>query len=136
MLTKLRLTTVAHRDRDVAQKARILGSLNWTGAKVLAEFLFAKTRQFLKRRSQVARREGRLFRGRRLTIPRAHVLADIASKDMIAHRGAHLLRHRSMQFNREIGNAAAGSHVIAIGRDGLRRTSVDTARAGAATVRR
>src|ERR1035441_582030 len=130
------LPAVAHRDGAVAQKSRILGALDRAGAENLTKFVFAQTAKIFERRREMARLKGGLAGYGRLTIPRTHVLTDVAAEDMPAYPSSHLFRNRTMQLDGEVRNAAPRIHLVAFLRDRLRRAGIDAASAGAATIGR
>ena len=69
-------------------------------------------------------------------IPGADVLADIASKDMVAHFRAMRLWDWAFEFNREVRDAEPGIELPSAlsGHEGRGGAGVDAARAGSATV--
>src|SRR5262245_697260 len=80
----------------------------------------------------------RLKLGRRccrcFSIPRTNVLADVATKQVMADVFAKLLGNRATQFNVEVSDTAAAIEEIG-SHDSLCWTGVDAFRAGAAAVR-
>src|SRR5882724_6117246 len=66
-------------------------------------------------------------------VPWANILADIATKDMVAYGPTELFRNHASFFNRQIGDAKAGIK-FAGGDDGLRGAGVNTATATATAV--
>src|SRR5580658_6261476 len=72
-------------------------------------------------------------RHRRLAVPGAHILADVAADNSIAHWSAKLVGNRSAEFDGEIGDAAARVEHIRRG-ERLRGAGIETARTSAAEI--
>src|ERR1700675_1101697 len=121
-LPKLNQPAVAHRDCYVAQEARILGPLDWTMRINFAKLVLAHSGELLQRRREMAWLKRRFVGLGRVPIPRAHILANVATEDMLPDTGAHRLRYRSAQLNREIRNAAPGVDLVSSLGDRLSRT--------------
>src|ERR1035437_9413523 len=66
-------------------------------------------------------------------VPGTHVLADVTAVQELADGRSELQRDLTLQFDREVGDAACGVE-HARGGEGLRRTGVEAARAGAAAI--
>ena|SRR5438093_799866 len=71
---------------------------------------------------------------RRLTIPGADILTDIATEEMMTDTGSILFRNFAAQFDRRVRNALPAVENIGF-ENGARRTGIDAARAGPAAVR-
>ena len=72
---------------------------------------------------------------RRLPVPRANILADIAAKNLPPYLRPQLNRNLTPLFNGQIGDAKARIHLIRSGQRS-RRTCLDAAPAASAPVRR
>ena len=118
---------IAHRDSYITQKTPVLGALDRAVAEDFSKLILAERSQFFERRREVTRFKRRLSGYRRTPIPGAHVLADVATKHVLADRGAHIFGHRSMQFNGEVRNAAPCIDLVSFEENGLRRTRFDAA---------
>ena len=105
---ELRVAGVADGYADVAQEALVSGPPNRAVAEHAAELLRADFRQLIERRIEqaVARPEGQLPRGRRLPVPGAHVLANVAAEDVPADAGAPLFGDRAPGLDGPVGDAA------------------------------
>src|SRR6185312_5912025 len=137
---KLRLPAIPHSDRHIAQEPAIFRTAHWTPTKHLREFFFRQRGQFRERWGEFARRKSGFMRHGSPLIPGTHVLADVATEHMIAHRAAVLFRNIFPKLNGEVRNAQASikfpSNRIRGRADRRRGTSVDTTRAGSTAVRR
>src|SRR5690242_13861001 len=70
----------------------------------------------------------------RFVVPGADVLADVATKNMMAERRPQLLRDAAAFFNGEISDAAARIELAGSDKR-LRRTRIEAARTASASVR-
>ena len=82
-----------------------------------------------------ARLKLRIVADRRLPVPWANILADIAAKDLPPYLRPQISRNLAPLFNRQIGDAKPRIHLVRSG-ERPRRTSVDAAPAASAPVRR
>ena len=111
------------------------GAQHGRRVKAPAELPFVKTREFVERGSEVARRKARVAGGRGAPIPRAHVLANVTAKNMRTQVGLEMRVDRPTQFDGQVGDAAA--RIQHSGPDeSARGTGIQAARATAAAVRR
>src|SRR5271157_4382474 len=131
------VSAVAHRDCNVAAKSVQSCALYRRAAKDFAELIDAKPRQpFELGVDQLRPRlEFRHPADRSFTVPRANILADVASEDLSSDASAQFFRDRAALLDGEIRNALGGVELIRRGKR-IRRTNIETARAGAAAVRR
>src|SRR5271157_4307478 len=131
------VSAVAHRDCNVAAKSVQSCALYRRAAKHFAELIDAEPRQpFELGVDQLRPRlEFRCSADRSFTVPRTNILADVAAEDLPSNSGAQFFRDRAALLDGEIRNALGGVELIRR-RKRVRRTSIETARAGAAVVRR
>src|SRR5690606_6980525 len=81
----------------------------------------------------LARVEGALARLLGEFVPWADGKAIVAAIDAVAHRLAELKRDMTLVLDGQVGNAAARIEFVRL-REGLRRTGIETAAAGAAMI--
>src|SRR5262249_48079828 len=79
-------------------------------------------------------RERGLPRGRRLRVPRTHLLANVAAEQPVAQLRPELFGDRAGMLDGEIRDAPPGIEHVGVG-EGLRRTGVQTRATRPATVR-
>ena len=116
----------------------VLGSRNRSMAKCFAKIFRRQAPQRCKRSGRIVnRRERGISSNRRARIPRAHVLADVAAKNIFAHLRAKRFWHDPAQFDIQIRNATpCVQHILFSRRNQrLRRTGFDASRARSAAVR-
>src|SRR5690348_13070516 len=96
-------------------------------AKPFAKFLSRYSCELSKIRihQRLIGLEVRIRGDRSPAIPRANILADIATEDVSADPVTHILGNRSSFLDREIGDAA-GRVELTRSNDRLRRTCIDT----------
>src|SRR5215475_4966200 len=101
-------STVAHRDGNVAQKSGMFRSRNWRTTKSFAKFLFRYSCELREVRihEQLIGPEVRVRSDRSFAIPRANVLADVATEDVSTDLLAHFFWNRSSLLDREIRDAS------------------------------
>src|ERR1017187_1471604 len=139
--TELLLPGITHGDRHVAQKPRIPCARDRAAPEHLAELLFGQRGQILQRWREVRGGEGRFPSRGRAAVPRTHILADIAAKNVASDGGPRLFGRRAAQLDGEVRNAQPrierprGALHQSCGHDGLRRARLDAERTRAATVR-
>src|SRR5271157_3069036 len=93
---------VAHGDGDVAQETRVTCARDGRAAKHRAELVLGYGGQFLEWRRELPRLEGPVGGGRGAPVPRAHILADVASKNVAARSRPVLSRHSAAQLDRQV----------------------------------
>src|SRR5262245_30693660 len=135
---ELRVSAVAHGDDDVPAEPRIFGALDRRPTKDAAVGVFIHLRQPAQfgvvepllrlKLGQGSGRSAPCF-----VVPRANILADIAAKDVVAHRRTKLFRNGAALFDRQVGNAEARVE-LARSNDRLRRAGIDAASAAAAAI--
>ena len=103
-----RVADVAQSDADVSLKADALRPLDRAAAEPLPELLVAQLQQRkkLRRREVVALPERRLAALGALAVHRAHVLADVAPEDPVAHQRPHLSGNRPPELDSQERDAA------------------------------
>ena len=126
------VTGVAERDGDVSQVAASLGALDGSPLEALIKGLGCESQFFGQRMRRLFICKSGIALGRE-SIPRADLLADVASKNPIADFIAQVNRDVVFEFNREIGDAA---HRInrAVGQNAIGGAGGDATRACAAMI--
>src|SRR6185369_17099853 len=132
---KRALPTISHGDNGVTPESGQFCTADWRPAKHPAKFVglhFGKPIQrgvyqafawlkFLSRR------------GRRFSIPRADVLADVATEHVRTHALPQVLWKTAAFFDRQIGDAFGGIQLVRRN-EGVRGASIDAACAGSTTI--
>src|SRR5216684_6273864 len=132
---KLPVGAIAHGDGNVPPQTSTLCPADGRSAKYFAELFRAHFSKPIKRRIDQlgSRLELRRSGCRSLTVPGADILADVASKNILADACPQLLGNRSPLLDREIGNALGGIEFIGTDKS-VGRTSLDTAGAAPTAV--
>lgn len=126
---------VAQCHGDVAQPAFMADAPDCRAFQVPVEGLFIPLEKFHQLRliQALARIKIRLLAGIGKAVPGTVQLAVVTTVNPIAHRLAQCHRDRSLQFNRQIGDATPGIDHIGFD-DGLGGADIDAGLAGAAMV--
>ncbi len=110
----LRCRRVPQSYREVTQPALVTDPKYRAAGQTIAEVLFAPCEQFdqIRRIQTVAHRKRRFDTLARKPVPGAGHLAVVAAVDPVADERPQILGNASLQFNGEIGNAAARIELI------------------------
>src|SRR5216684_1285394 len=111
---------IAEGDASIAHQARPFGPLYRAAAKSIAELLRRNTRDVQQFREvkevlnrfpatgfEASRLKSFQAGARRLAVPRADILADVAAKNVAAHRLAKRFGNRPAKLDRQIRDATA-----------------------------
>src|SRR5205807_9655209 len=131
----LPIPAVPHRDHRIAAQAAQLGATDGRTAKFFAKLLgfhFCDPLQGGIHESFTRLKLGSL-RGRSSAVPRADILADVATKQVPAHTVTQFLGNGASLFDSEIRDALV--RIEAVGaKESVGRARVETAGAGSAAI--